>query len=54
MYSDLDNLMDCIVHGVPKSWAQLSDFHIQFSFLALSAGDSHLRSIPFIPGWSSG
>ena len=26
-YSDLDNFMDCIVHGVAKSWTQLSDFH---------------------------
>ena len=23
------NSMDCIVHGVPKSWTQLSDFHFQ-------------------------
>ena len=22
--------MDCIVHGVTKSWAQLSDFHFHF------------------------
>ena len=26
-YSGLDNSMDCIVHGVAKSWTQLSDFH---------------------------
>ena len=26
-YSGLENSMDCIVHGVAKSWAQLSDFH---------------------------
>ena len=26
-YSDLENSMDCIVHGVAKSWTQLSDFH---------------------------
>ena len=26
-YSGLENSMDCIVHGVPKSWTQLSDFH---------------------------
>ena len=26
-YSDLENSMDCIVHGVSKSWTQLSDFH---------------------------
>ena len=26
-YSGLENSMDCIVHGIAKSWAQLSDFH---------------------------
>ena len=26
-YSGLENSMDCIVHEVPKSWTQLSDFH---------------------------
>ena len=26
-YSGLENFMDCIVHGVGKSWTQLSDFH---------------------------
>ena len=25
-YSGLENSMDCIVHGVEKSWTQLSDF----------------------------
>ena len=25
-YSGLENFMDCIVHGVTKSWTQLSDF----------------------------
>ena len=25
--SGLENFMDCIVHGVPKSQTQLSDFH---------------------------
>ena len=28
-YSGLENSMDCIVHGVTKSWTQLSDFHFQ-------------------------
>ena len=28
-YSGLENSMDCIVHGVAKSRAQLSDFHFQ-------------------------
>ena len=26
-YSCLENFMDCIVHGVAKSWTGLSDFH---------------------------
>ena len=26
-YSGLGNSMDCIVHGVAKSWTHLSDFH---------------------------
>ena len=26
-YSGLENSMDCIVHGVTKSWSQLNDFH---------------------------
>ena len=26
-YSGPENSMDCIVHGVTKSWTQLSDFH---------------------------
>ena len=25
-YSGLENSMDCMVHGVVKSWMQLSDF----------------------------
>ena len=28
-YSGLENSMDCIVHGVAKSWTGLSDFHFQ-------------------------
>ena len=30
-YSDLENSMDCIVHGMAKSWTWMSDFH--FSLL---------------------
>ena len=26
-YSSLENSMGCIIHGVTKSWTQLSDFH---------------------------
>ena len=27
--------MDCIVHGVPKSWTRLSDFHFMWSLSVL-------------------
>ena len=27
-YSGLENSMDCIVHGVAKSWTRLSNFHL--------------------------
>ena len=29
-YSGLENSLDCIVHGVTKSWTRLSDFHFHF------------------------
>ena len=39
-YSGLENSVDCIVHGVAKSWTQLSNFHFhpsgQFSSVAQS------------------
>ena len=34
-YSGLENSMDCIVHGVAKSWIQLSDFH-SITFLRIN------------------
>ena len=30
-YSGLENSMDCIDHGVAKSWTWLNDFHFDFS-----------------------
>ena len=30
-YSGLENFMDCIIHGVTKSWTGLSDFHFTWS-----------------------
>ena len=27
-YSGLENSIDCLVHGVSKSWTPLSDFHL--------------------------
>ena len=29
-YSGLENSMDCTVHGVAKSWTQVSNFHFHF------------------------
>ena len=34
-YSCLENSMDCVVHGVAKSWTRLSDFTFAFHFYAL-------------------
>ena len=31
-YSGLENSKDYIVHGVAKSWTQLSDLHFHFTF----------------------
>ena len=31
-YSDLENSMDCVVHGVAKNRTQLNDFHFHFTF----------------------
>ena len=31
-YSGLENSMDCIIHGVTKSWIRLSEFHFFFHF----------------------
>ena len=44
-YSDLENSMDCIVHGVAKSWTRLSDIHFtslheSWGFLVAFSGES--------------
>ena len=38
-YSGLENSMDCIVHGVAKSWTRVSDFHFHTSYHTL--GNRH-------------
>ena len=35
-YSGLENSMDCVVHGVAKSWIQLSEFHFHFHYMDIS------------------
>ena len=42
LYSGLENSMDCIAHGIPKSWAQLSNFHITH-YITWSLERSYLR-----------
>ena len=34
-YSGLENSMDCVVHGVTKSWTRLSHFTFTFHFHGL-------------------
>ena len=35
-HSGLENAMDCIVHGISKSWTRLSDFHFHFDLEPVS------------------
>ena len=46
-YSGLENSMDCIVHGVAKTWTRLSNFHFQmihqFSQFSRSVVSNYLR-----------
>ena len=39
-YSGLDNSMDCIIHGVTKSWTRLSDF-ISLSLSCIGEGNGN-------------
>ena len=32
-YSGLENSMDCMVHGIAKSWTRLSNFHLLSTLL---------------------
>ena len=43
-YSGLKNSMDCIVHGIAKSWTQLSNFHFHFhSAYKLNKQDDNIQ-----------
>ena len=51
-YSGLENSMDCIVHGVAKTWTQQSNFHFHISpgyslELCIQMGISFLCSFAF-------
>ena len=57
-YSGLENSMDCVIHGVTKSWTQLSDFQ---ALAWWRTGESPskvaplwLRSWEFSWGWGLG
>ena len=41
-YSGMENYMNCIVHGVTKSWARLSDFHFTSEYSYFSLLSTHL------------
>ena len=49
-YSGLENFMGCIVHGIAKSWTQLSDFHFQDRYFPLVTkgvpGGSTVKNLP--------
>ena len=57
--SDLENSMDCIVHGVTKSWTWLVDFHLFRDFpvvlvvknLPASVGDKELQVRFLVAPW---
>ena len=40
LYSGLENSMDYTVHGVAKSWTQLSDFHFHCAYKLNKQGDN--------------
>ena len=48
--SGLENSMGCIVHGITKSWTQLSDFHFQDRYFPLVTkgfpGGSTVKNLP--------
>ena len=45
-YSGPDNSMDCMVHGVTKSWTQLNDFHFT---LQPAKGGQWIGQCPYPP-----
>ena len=50
-YSGLENSMDCIVHGVTKSWTQLSDFHFTSHLVFLLWKNGYSDPHPVLFNW---
>ena len=48
-YSDLENSIDCIVHGVAKSRTRLSDFHFLSSRVYIIIWFGYIRSLKLHP-----
>ena len=52
-YFGLENSMDSIIHGVRKSWTQLSDFHLsslsQWCFLTISSSAAPFFCLHYFP-----
>ena len=46
-YSGLENSMDCILHGVTKSWTRLSDFHFHTWWLASKEENTERKNSNF-------
>ena len=47
-YCGLENSVDCIVHGITKSWTWLSDFHWYFRAMLIKSK----RACNFLPAFS--
>ena len=43
-YCGLENSMDCIVHGVTKSWTRLSNFLSLFTFILVYKAENEFQS----------
>ena len=47
LYSGLENSMDCIVHGVAKSWIRMSDSHFHYCGMTNHLKTYALKQQPF-------
>ena len=49
-YSGLENSMDCIVHGITKSWTRLRNFHFHFSLSGIQGEFIGLTDFVYLLG----